>query len=412
MDKMERKPLWTKNFTIITLGTVVSMLGNAVSGFAIGLLVLDYTGSTLLYAIFSVSYNLPKIIMPTLAGPYIDRFSRAKVIYSLDFISAALYIGIFAMLSFGLFNYAVLLVLCVVIGSIDSVYLVAYDSLYPTLISEGNFRKAYSISSMIYPLSAMMVPVAAWCYEHIGLEPLFLFNAVSFLVAAVFETQIKADEAHVLSEPKSYNLRRYADDFRDGLSYLKREKGLLFITAYFVANTLFFSGTGTLVLPYFKQTEGLGVSIYTYVMAFGVIGRMVGGFAHYRYRYPTHLKFAIAFFVYVAISLIEASYLFLPVAAMMAMMFVSGLMGVTSYNIRISSTQNHVPNEMRGRFNGTFQMLTTLGGILGTLLGGALGDVLPMRTVILAFGLIGAACAFAIMLPGRRHVKDIYNVEL
>ena len=80
MDKMERKPLWTKNFTIITLGTVVSMLGNAVSGFAIGLLVLDYTGSTLLYAVFSVSYNLPKIIMPTLAGPYIDRFSRAKVI--------------------------------------------------------------------------------------------------------------------------------------------------------------------------------------------------------------------------------------------------------------------------------------------------------------------------------------------
>ena len=35
--------LWTKNFTIITMGTVVSMLGNAVAGFAIGLMVLDYT---------------------------------------------------------------------------------------------------------------------------------------------------------------------------------------------------------------------------------------------------------------------------------------------------------------------------------------------------------------------------------
>ena len=32
-------PLWTKDFTIITLGSVVSLLGNAVSGFAIGLLV-------------------------------------------------------------------------------------------------------------------------------------------------------------------------------------------------------------------------------------------------------------------------------------------------------------------------------------------------------------------------------------
>ena len=55
---MEKKPtLWTKNFTILSLGTVVSTLGNAVSGFAICLLVLDYTGSTLLYAVFNVVYN-------------------------------------------------------------------------------------------------------------------------------------------------------------------------------------------------------------------------------------------------------------------------------------------------------------------------------------------------------------------
>ena len=41
---MERQPLWTRNFTILTLGTVVSMLGNAISGFALSLLILDYTG--------------------------------------------------------------------------------------------------------------------------------------------------------------------------------------------------------------------------------------------------------------------------------------------------------------------------------------------------------------------------------
>lgn len=104
---MEKKPtLWTKNFTILSLGTVVSTLGNAVSGFAICLLVLDYTGSTLLYAVFNVVYNLPKVIMPFLAGPYLDRFSRAKAIYTLDFISAALYLVIFVVLKLDIFNYA------------------------------------------------------------------------------------------------------------------------------------------------------------------------------------------------------------------------------------------------------------------------------------------------------------------
>ena len=44
-------PLWTRDFTIITLGSVVSMLGNAMSGFALSLLVLDYTESSQLYAL-------------------------------------------------------------------------------------------------------------------------------------------------------------------------------------------------------------------------------------------------------------------------------------------------------------------------------------------------------------------------
>ena len=40
--------LWTRDFTIITLGSVVSMLGNSMSGFALSLLVLDYTQSGML----------------------------------------------------------------------------------------------------------------------------------------------------------------------------------------------------------------------------------------------------------------------------------------------------------------------------------------------------------------------------
>ena len=145
---MEKKPtLWTKNFTILSLGTVVSTLGNAVSGFAICLLVLDYTGSTLLYAVFNVVYNLPKVIMPFLAGPYLDRFSRAKAIYTLDFISAALYLVIFVVLKLDIFNYATMLILCLIIGSVDSIYQVAYDSLYPMLITPGFSTKALQMEA-------------------------------------------------------------------------------------------------------------------------------------------------------------------------------------------------------------------------------------------------------------------------
>ena len=60
-DESEKMPLWTRDFTIITAGTVVSILGNSISGFALGLLVLELTGSTFLYALYLVMYNLPKV---------------------------------------------------------------------------------------------------------------------------------------------------------------------------------------------------------------------------------------------------------------------------------------------------------------------------------------------------------------
>ena len=61
-----QEKLWTKNFTIITLGTAVSLFGNVISGFATGLLVLDYTGSVFLFAIYMILYDLPRIVMPQL----------------------------------------------------------------------------------------------------------------------------------------------------------------------------------------------------------------------------------------------------------------------------------------------------------------------------------------------------------
>lgn len=401
--------LWTRDFTILTLGSIISMLGNSIAGFAIGLLVLDYTGSTFLYALFAVTYNIPKIIMPFIAGPYVDRFSRKKIIYTLDFISGILYLGFYFLLTKDIFNYPVFLLICLVIGSIDSVYMVAYDSFYPSLISEGNFTKAYSISSMIYPLAAFMVPVAAYFYENIGLEPLFLFNAITFFIAAVFETQIKKIDTHITEKSIKYDFKQYKKDFINGINYIKDEKGLMVITSYFFVFSLIGSVSGTLLMPYFKATPSLGVVIYTYVTGAAVLGRLIGGMVHYKFKYPTNKKFAIALAVYIVSSIIEGTYLFFPVVLMMIVNFIAGMLTVTSYNIRISSTQNYVPNELRGRFNGTFQMILTFGGIIGQLTSGALGEFIPIRPIILISNILCVFAAIAIMYKGKKHVEIIYN---
>ncbi len=406
-----QEKLWNKNFTLIIIGTVISMLGNSISGFAIALLVLDNSSSTFLYALFMVIYNAPKLIMPVFAGPYLDRYSRRKMIYGLDFLSSALYLAIFLILKLTAFNFALFTVLAFFIGSIDSIYKIAYDSLFPTLVTEGNYRKAYSISSIIEPISTVMIPVAAFAYQKIGLELMFLFNAVSFFAAASFETFIRAEER--------YTQNRFAQGFRafrrtlaEGVSYIRAEKGLLFITLYFCFNAFAYSGTGVVTLPYFKALGDNGVLLYTLVMGFGVLGRLAGGVAHYVTVIPKEKKFALALCVYVAISLMDGSYLYAPVFWMCVSTFVVGVISVTSYNIRISATQSYVPDACRARFNSTFQLLCNVGIIAGQLSAGACADVLPIRAVVSVYMGVNLAAALLIILPNRERIAPIYNREV
>lgn len=106
---MNQNKLWTYDFTVITIGSFISMVGSTLASFSISLVVLDYTGSTFLYMIFHVCYQLPMVVMPLLAGPYLDRMSRKKMIYTLDYASAGLFALMYLLLQSGWMNYALLL---------------------------------------------------------------------------------------------------------------------------------------------------------------------------------------------------------------------------------------------------------------------------------------------------------------
>ncbi len=404
--------LWTKNFTIITLGTAVSLFGNVISGFATGLLVLDYTGSVFLFAIYMILFDLPRVIMPQMIGPILDKFSRRKMIYTLDFMSAAIY-GLFGLILLkGDINYVLLTIGCAILGIISSIYTVAYDSFYPLLITEGNMGKAYSISSTMESLLMIVTPLSAYLYHTIGIAPLFFIDCASYFIAAVFETQIRVKEEYVIEKGQKFGLSQYKETFKEGMDYLKLEPGLMAVACYFMFSS--FSGGANMIigLPYFRGVYGtMGEYIFMIVGGAMMIGRLLAGVFHYRHKLKPESKFNIAFIVYLSIAIIGGSYLFTPVPCMVAMTFASGVLGMTSYNIRISATQAYVPHEKKGRFNGTFQMMSTFGMLAGELLSGAMADFMDKRMVLVCFSALEFAAAWMFMYRKRKDVSKIYNRE-
>lgn len=417
MSGRKTDTLWTRDFTIITVGSVISMLGNTVSGFAMSLLVLDISKSTLLYAVYLAMYTLPQLIMPVVFGAVLDRFSRRKMIYTLDFISSGLYLVMACVLAAGWFSFPLFAAGCFILGSIESIYMVAYESFYPLLIGEGYFQKAYSIASVLETFTSVMVPVSAFLYGLIGLAPLLAANAVCFFLAAVMETQIRADEDYIRKQREKQEnqeerlpyRKQILTDIREGFAYLLAEKGLLIIAVYFAISSICGGTSWTLTLPYFRKTFEHGEYIYMLVWGTMLAARSLGGMLHYKWSIPAGWRYMIALTAYIIINVNEGVYLFFPIPVMMALCFVIGAGGVTTYTIRVSATQSYVPDEKKGRFNGAFNVLNTAGQLAGELLAGWLTLYINERIILLIVMLSGAASAVLLVGGGKKYVEPIYN---
>ena len=414
MKKENTNPLWTRDFTIITLGSVVSMVGNSLSGFAMSLMVLDYTSSSLFYAIYIMVFTLPQLIVPVFSGAILDRFSRKKTIYTLDYISSILYLTVGLLLFNGWFNYPLFALFVFILGSIQSIYQVAYQSFYPMLITEGNFSKAYSVASMLESVTVFIVPVSTLVYNIFGIGPLMLANALCFFIAATVETRIKTEEKYVTDQKateEKNKIHQMLSDTKKGFEYLWQEKGLFFIALYFLFSSISGGASNVIYLPYMKANFAHGEYYYLLFGGFMMLGRVITSSWHYRNKLPVNKKFLITFIVYTTLSLINGALLYLPLTIMFILGFIQGCMGVTSYTIRISATQSYVPDEKKGRFNGAFNMLSVLGCLIGEGIAGVLSELMDMRLVVVLVGVVVFASAVLIMGGGRKSVAPIYNRE-
>jgi len=401
--------LWTRDFAIITFSTFVSTLGNVMAGFAMSLLVLDRTGSTFLFALFMVLGNAPRIIMPALAGPILDRHSRRNVIVALDYLCAALYFAIFSMVAAGRVNLVVFMALNVSVGTIDSVYSVAYDSLYPTLIAKENFRSAYAVASMLYPMAALVAPLSSLLYGMFGIAPILLFNALTFVLCAFAESFIDEDRSRALA--RKGRRTSYMDDLREGFAAIAADRGLAVMLIYLGLNIFCDSTQNTLVLPYFQRTPGLSETMYTFLSIASVLGRIIGGAMAYRTRMKAKYKFALAILFYIFSCSMDGVLLFAPYALMLLIQFVTGVTGVTSFNIRVTGLQSALPDARRARVNGVFSMVFAIGAITGQLASGSLSEILPIRQVVVMFSSLNLLLILFLLIPNGRYVGRIYNID-
>ncbi len=405
-----KKTLWTRNFTCITLATFLSIIGGEVMTVPLSLLVFEQTQSTILSSIIFICGILPDVLLSVLVAPFIDKGNKKRWIIGLDALMVVIYLVMGFWIANHAFKYIIYVILSLVVGTISVFYRLAYSAWYPSLIPVGLEQKGYAISGTIYPLvTIVMSPVATFLYEKTSMRNLFLLVAAISFLSILIESLIRENPAKTQQEQSSYTLQQYKQDIKEGFSYLKSEKGIRNIYTYMSITGGISEGTTIAIQAYYQTNPILSVTMLGFLKSAEMIGRVLSGFIQYRITIPPKKRYGLTKFVYIVYQIADMILLFLPFPMMLANRFICGGLGTASATLRETAVQSYLPENIRARVNALFSALFSVGGIFFQILAGALGEILPYRTVILILGFISLLAIWVLIIIPSKVNRTVYE---
>lgn len=406
MKNTETK-LWTKDFSCITIATILSAIGGEAMNLPVSLLIFDKTRSVFLAAFIYVCGMLPDVIVPVFIAPFIDKGGKKYWIVGLDALLAAVYALMGFLVSGERFIFIIYPIFTFVVGTISVFYRLSYSAWYPDLIPAGLEQKGYAISSTIYPLITIsMSPVAAFLYEKVSIGNIFFIVSGLSTLSVLIESNIRENKKERLS---AYSFREYCADMKEGFTYLKKEKGIRNIYTYMGITQGSSEGMALITQVYYQTQPYLTVTMLGFLKSAEMIGRVLSGFFQYKKEIPVKKRFVFTKFVYLFYSLMDMLLLFIPYPAMLANRFMCGGLGTASATIRESAVQSYLLDKMRARVNAFFNSLFAIGGIFFQFLTGILAQILSYRAVAVLLGIIVIVSMFLFIILPDQDNRPVYE---
>lgn len=240
---------FSKDFTLVVIGQIISLFGNAAIRFALPLYLLNQTGSPALYGTVTALAFLPAIALSPIGGVLADRVNKRNIMVALDFFTAAVLLT-FSLLLGKLDRTFLFTVTLMLLYGIAGAYQPAVQASVPALVGPECLMTANAIINIIGSLASLLGPaLGGLLYSAYGLTPVLRVCMACFLLSAIMEIFIHIPFAE---QPSAGHIWRTARaDFQDSIRFIRKEKpvigtGLLIICGM----NLFLSAMILVGLPY------------------------------------------------------------------------------------------------------------------------------------------------------------------
>ena len=352
---MRSDRLFSRDFTLMVAGQIISLFGNAILRFALSLYVLDTTGSAAVFGGILAVSMVPTILCSPLGGVLADRVPRQRIMWGLDFFTAALVLG------YGLFfasrgTVLAVGVLMVLLAAIQALYQPSVQASIPALASEEHLPAANGVVAQVQALANLLGPIlGGMLYGWVGLLPMVAVGGACFFCSAVME---------------------------------------LFLRIPFQRRTL--AGPLVVGLPYLvKISLGLSSLHYSFAEAALSLGSIVGGLLSGLVLRGADIRRAWRFLLGTSLLLLPmalALALGIPSLAAYGVILVSVLLGMACAMLFTVSAQTYLqratPPHLLGKVASFVAAISTCAMPLGQALYGLLFDALQAHVwVVVALGM-------------------------
>jgi MFS transporter, DHA3 family, macrolide efflux protein len=286
-----------RNFLLLWVGQIISQLGDRLDQMALIALVYSKApGSTMSIAKILSFTIIPVFLIGPIAGVYVDRWDRRRIMYISDFLRAALVLCIAASLFNKNLGWVYLIIF--VIFSIGRFFVPAKMAIIPDLVEQKHLLMANSLVNTTGMIAAVLgFGISGIVVEKLGAQAGFYLDSLSFLIsgACIFFIAKKAMSLASLKkvsrEVVEVLRKSVLEDIKEGLLYFFREKKLRFTAAVIFTLWAALGAVYVVVIVFIQQTLHsatkdlgllimfLGLGLFSGSLVYGKFGQLV---SHYK----------------------------------------------------------------------------------------------------------------------------------
>jgi MFS family permease len=388
-----------RNFSLMWMAQLVSSAGTSLTSLAGSIYVYQVTGSTLSVGLMLMATALPSLFIGLIAGVYVDRWDKRKVMIFADMMRAVIILAIPFLIPYSI---VWLYILSAMAATLNQFYDPAHAALLPETASEDQLNAANAFMEISgFGAYVAGFALAGFITGTLGVEWAFYIDALTFLISATLiyfvNVSYKTPEVEDTSVAAVWqNLKEGASSIAN--SQVLRGLFLVFIPAFFLIGM-----NNTLTLPFSMSELGATEVQYGLIEAVGVVGYLLGSFGmlYYGTRIREGAWIAISYLGMGVATVIFASLYTIPPAIVVTV--IAGAFNAPSVIARSTIIQRNTPREVRGRVFSAFYVTRDTVFLLGMSAAG-LADVVGSRLLMYLVGFgevaVGVATAF---LPGVRQ---------